>query len=99
MGKESANQAQILETTGEEKKNMKQETRKTSQKRISKNQEQYQIIEKKKLARYANEESTDDQPLPKVTTTNKIVTDISTAPKEKVKTRCQISVKRLGTVK
>ena len=35
----------------------------------------------------------------KETTTNKIVTDISTAPKEKVKTRCQIWVKRLGTVK
>ena len=33
MGKESAKQAQVLETTGEEKKNMKQETRKTSQKR------------------------------------------------------------------
>ena len=99
MGKESANQAQILETIGEEKKNMKQETRKISQKRISKNQEQYQIIEEKKLARYANKKSTDDQPLPKVTTTNKIVTDISTARKEKVKTRWQISVKRLGTVK
>ena len=71
MGKESTEQAQILETTGKKEENMKQETRKTSEIGNPSNAEEYGIIKEKKLARDVKEQSTDNQQQqqPKVTMT------------------------------
>ena len=63
---------------------MKQEIRKTGQKVNCNDKEEYKIIAEKKLARDVKEQGTDDQQLPKVTTTKQNVTNITAAPKDKL---------------
>ena len=99
MGKESTEQAQILETVGKKDEIMKQEIRKTSQKGNPNDTDEHENIEEKKAATDVKEQSTEDQQLPKVTITKQNDTNITTAPKEIATTRTQISERRLDATK
>ena len=63
------------------------------------NTEEYDIIEEKKPLNDVKEQSTNDQKLAEVTITKQNDTNITTAPKEKVTTRNQITERRLGAKK